>query len=910
MKRLAQSIVKYESTDTSAEIGLITEFMNIKGMKFLNHIILILFIFLGVFRGVTLYAQDTLITDSKGTPVPEALYKRISIDLERIPLRDALSEITEKGKFHLNYSESIIPLDKKISIHMKDELVADVLKAILKQTDLDFIVSKGGQVVLVKYTFIGSVKKYTLSGFTTNARTGEVLMGTDVYVEQYRTGCSSNVYGFYSLTLPAGDYTVKYRFIGYEPDDVNILLDRNVRQHMELRETIIPGEMVTVTAEMKDHNVTSTELGTVQLTPQKVRQVPMLLGERDILRTIHLLPGVAPAREIDCGFYVRGGNSDQNLVLLDEAPVYNAVHFLGTFSVFNSDAIKDVKLIKGSAPPKYGGRLSSVLDIQMNEGNLKAFHGDGGVGLIFSRLTLQGPIAKDRCSFMISGRRTYVDLMAKMFSREARNARFYFYDFNAKLNYRLGEKDRLFLSGYFGNDVLGGGDDGGGGSLSWGNKTGTCRWNHLFSDRLFLNSSVITSRFKYGMKAEDNNGEDEVDYASTVSDLTLKEDFEYFIDPKHTVDFGLQYMYHTYQSARLQLSDGEGLDMSIGKRRAHEGALYLSHVWKMRDRLTLDYGFRYSLFSVMGQKDLFDLDEMDGAPEAFYDIEFHEDEKEVYGGFEPRFSANVRLNPSSSLKVGFARNYQNVHMLSSSTSGTPLNVWHPSSSKVRPQRSDQVSIGYFRNLKDNLYEMSFELFYKDMRNQIDYQDGADFFLSSLFESELAFGKGWAYGVECFLRKRFGSLTGWVGYTLSRSKREFEDINDGRPFPARNDRPHDFSAVCMYKLSDRWMLSANWVYFSGTPTTIPYGNYYIDGRVVRAYTPRNGYRMPAYHRLDIGVTYKTRKHGSWNFTLYNAYGRRNAYTILFREKAYNPEVMEAVRLSVCSFIPSISYNFTF
>ena len=866
------------------------------------------FIYVFIQMVFPLKAQDTLITDSRGIPVPEALYKRISIDLNQVSLRDAFSQIAEKGRFYLNYSETVIPTDAKISIHLENERAIDVLKAVLKQTDLDFVVSKGGQIVLVKSTFIGSSKKYTLSGFITDAKTGEVLMGTNVYIERYRTGCSSNVYGFYSLTLPAGEYVVRYYFIGYKPEERHVLLDRNIKEDVELTETIIPGRTVTVTAEIPDHNVTSTELGTIQLAPQKVCQVPILLGEQDIFRTIHLLPGVAPAREGDCGFYVRGGNSDQNLVLLDEAPVYNAVHFLGTFSVFNSDAIKNVKLIKGSAPPKYGGRLSSVLDIQMNEGNLKNFHGDGGIGLIFSRLTLQGPIVKDKCSFMISGRRTYVDLIARLISQEARNARFYFYDFNTKINYRLGDKDRLFLSGYFGNDVLGAVEENSdeGANLSWGNKTGTCRWNHIYSDRFFSNASVVYSRFKYGMKAGDK--EDEIEYTSTVSDLTLKEDFEYFIDPRHTVNFGLQYLYHTYQPARLRIDDD--FDMCIGKRRAHEAALYLSHTWSMMDRWTLDYGVRYFLFSVVGNKDLFDPEEMDDAPDDFWNVEFHQNEKKVYGGFEPRISANVRLNAASSLKFGFARNYQNVHLLSSSTTGTPLDVWQPSSSKVRPQRSDQVSVGYFRNFKDNMYEMAIELFYKDMRNQIDFQDGANPVFSSFFESDLAFGKGWAYGAELFVRKQFGRLTGWLGYTLSRSKRKFEDINHGKPFPARIDRPHDFSAVCIYQMNDRWTLSANWVYFSGTPVTIPYGNYSIDGRVVHAYTSRNGYRMPAYHRLDIGVTLKTKRHGSWNFTLYNAYGRRNVYTILFRENAQNPAMTEAVRLSICSFIPSISYNFTF
>jgi len=876
-------------------------------MKKSKQILFLVILFILSVLHAELNAQDTLITDSRGTPVPKALINLISIELEDVPIMQALSEVADKGGFHLNYNENILPAGKRVTIHLKDVLVVDVLKKILEDVDVGFLVSKGGQIVLVKTLFIETgqpLKKLTISGYVRDAMTGEALIGTNVYIPKLLTGCTSNMYGFYSLTIPSGDYALKYSFIGYEPEEMSVHLDQNMRKNIELRETTIAGETVVVTADIEDKNITSTQMGTIQIAPKNLSTLPILFGEQDLFKTIQLLPGITQSREGDCGIHVRGGASDQNLVLLDEAPVYNAFHFLGFFSVFNSDAIKDVKLIKGSAPPRYGGRLSSVIDIQMNEGNLKRFTGNGGVGLIFSRLTMQGPLAKDKGSYIISGRRTYADLFMKLLGNEdVKQSRLFFYDFNLKTNYSMGDKDRIYLSGYFGRDGLGFSDIV---DVYWGNKTATLRWNHLFSNKLFSNTSFIYSSFKYVTRVHPDDDDTSVDVISKIHDVTLKEDFQYFLDAKNTINFGLNYIHHSFLPGQVKTRGDEDFDVTIGKRKAHESAFYLSHEFQPLERLRLDYGLRYTLFSVEGQPDIFDFSEVDEPPV----IDFHEKESKYYTGFEPRLMANFLMNSMSSVKLGFARNFQYIHLLSSSTSGTPLDVWQPSSTRVKPQRSDQVSFGYFRNMDDNRYEISVEAYYKDMQNLTDFKNGANVFLGTFFESELVFGRGWAYGVEFLLRKRLGRLTGWIGYTLSKTLRQFPDINGGEPFPARYDRPHDISLVGIYRINRRWTFSMNWVYFTGDAVTIPSGKYEMDGHVIDAYTERNAYRMQAYHRLDFSFTLHTKRGGSWNFSLYNAYGRRNAYALVFRQKGNRPDLTETVRLSLFSFFPSITCNFEF
>lgn len=758
-------------------------------------------------------------------------------------------------------------------------------------------------ILILTLFFFGTIteaqEKYTISGYVKDAATGETLIGANIYIKKLQTGTITNNYGFYSLTIPEGDYTIVYRYIGYEPQELKLHLDQNMKQDIELSPKAIELQTVEVTGEVVDENIKSPEMSTIKISPIEIRTVPILFGEQDILKTIQLMPGIKSAGEGNSGFYVRGGSADQNLILLDEAPVYNASHLMGFFSVFNSDAIKDVKLIKGAAPPEYGGRLSSVLDLKMNEGNSKEYTTSGGIGLISSRLTFQGPIVKDKGSFIISGRRTYVDLFFGLSSDEIiEDATLYFYDLNMKANYHLGDNDRIYLSGYFGRDVLGLGESS---DNDWGNETLTLRWNHLFSDKLFSNTSLIYSNYDY-----------EVDIISAaIQDYNLKADFQYFINTENDLRFGFNSIYYTFKSGKIAESTEHSVNYKeIPDKYALENALYASHELEVSNRLKINYGLRYSMFTVLGPGDVYTFDE-DGET---IDTTTYTSGKIIkhYAGVEPRLAANYLLDDNSSIKLSFARNKQYIHLLSNSTSGTPLDIWHPSSSIVKPGISDQVALGYFRNFDNNNYETSVEVYYKDLKNQVDYKNGAEILMNEKVESQLVFGKSWAYGIEFFIKKKFGKLNGWLCYTWSKTERQFDKINNGRAFPARHDRTHDISIVGIYEPNKKWTFSATWVYNTGNAVTFPSGKYIIDesNTIVNLYTERNGYRMPDYHRLDLGVTYNFSEKSNLNFSLYNAYARKNAYTITFRVNENDSTKTEAVRIALFSIVPSITYNFKF
>jgi hypothetical protein len=630
----------------------------------------------------------------------------------------------------------------------------------------------------------------------------------------------------------------------------------------------------------------------------------VIFGEQDLLKTIQLMPGIQGASEGNAGFHVRGGGVDQNLILLDEAIVYNASHLLGFFSVFNSDAIKDARLYKGSQAAEYGGRLSSVLDLKMKEGNSKKLAVSGGLGLIASRLNIEGPIKKDAGSFILSGRRTYFDLFLKLSSNEEqRKSKLYFYDLNMKSNYRLGANDRVFLSGYLGRDVLGYSDLFG---VDWGNVTATARWNHLFGSHLFLNSSLIFSKYDYQVSV--TNGDELIDIKSSIRNYNLKEDFQYFIDSDNLLKFGLSSIYHTFVPGEIESGSNNSVnELQIKQKYALENALYVDHEFRVIPELTLNYGLRYSGFAVLGPGRTFTFDS-DGDPLDSADYKRGELIK-YYGGFEPRFSANYLIDESSSIKLSYDRNMQYLHLLSNSTTATPFDIWHPSTKIVKPGIADQVALGYFRNFDNNTYETSLEIYYKNLQNQVDYKNGADIYLNEYVESELVFGKAWSYGLELYAGKKAGRFTGWLSYSLSRTRKKFDAINDGSPFPARQDRTHDLSLVGTYKLDDQWTVTAAWVYNTGNAVTFPSGKYIIDGHIINLYSDRNSYRMPPYHRLDIGFTWQG-KRSSWNFSLYNAYGRKNAYAIEFRKNETDPLKTEAVRIALFSFFPSVTYNFSF
>ena len=760
---------------------------------------------------------------------------------------------------------------------------------------------------LIFSSVVFAQEKVTISGFVHDAQTGEALIGTNIFIPDRQIGSITNQYGFYSISVPPGEYTFRFSFIGYRIHDLKVDLTSNKKMDVELQPEVLTTESVVITAEAVDKNVTAVEMNTVTINPGEIRKVPVIFGEQDVLKSIQLMPGVTAGSEGSSGFHVRGGGLDQNLILLDEAPVYNASHLMGFFSVFNSDAINSAKLIKGGGPPEYGGRLSSVFDIKMKEGNRKDFHSSGGIGLISSRLALEGPINNGKGSYFISGRRTYADLLMKATNVvDFDDMSLYFYDLNMKANYQLDENNFLYLSGYFGRDVLGFNDQFG---LDWGNSTATLRWNHLFNDKIFSNTSLIYSNFDYVVSME--NGGDLTDIKSGIEDFQLKQNLSYFHNPDNEFTAGLNINYHTFIPGEISTSGSSMLNsLEIDKKYALESAAYLGHEWQINPFLSVNYGLRYSSFHVMGPGTVYTFDEND---DPITSTEYSSGEIiKTYGGPEPRFTANMLIDSESSVKLSYSRNYQYVHLVSNSTGGPSLDVWHPSTSLVKPGIADQISMGYFRNFANNNYETSLEFYYKNMQDLVDYQNGADLMLNEYVESQFVFGDGYSYGAELFLKKNVGKLTGWLGYTLSRTEREFPDINNGDPYPAINDRTHDFSLTLMYKLNSKLDLSANWVYNTGQAVTYPSGKYMIDGQTVNYYTERNSYRMPDYHRLDLGATYNFKKRGRYesnlNLSLYNAYGQKNPYTIYFRENEDNPAITEAVKIYLFRFFPSISYNF--
>ncbi|MBK9191341.1 MAG: TonB-dependent receptor [Crocinitomicaceae bacterium] len=772
--------------------------------------------------------------------------------------------------------------------------------------------------------FISAQEKFTISGTLKDGATGEDIIGARIAVlELPGTGAISNTFGFYSLTLPKGTYTLQYKSLGFQTFEEKIELNANITKNLEMLPEAKTFDAIEITTEKENENVTSGEMSVEKITMKDIENIPVIFGEKDIFKTMQLLPGVKSAGEGNSGFYVRGGGSDQNLILLDGAPVYNASHLLGFFSVFNSDALKDVKLYKGGAPAEFGGRLSSVMDIKMKEGNMKEFSASGGIGLISSRLTLEGPIVKDKGSFIVSGRRTYADIFLKLSDNEALNKSIlYFYDLNAKANYRLGEKDRLFLSGYFGRDNFGFSDQFG---FDWGNATGTLRWNHIYSDKLFGNTSVVFSNYNYKIKFGGGNQTFEI--GSEIQDINVKEDFDWYINSNNTLKFGGNFIHHTFKPGEIETGSGINFELNdIQKRYSIESSVYIQNEQKIKKRIVLNYGLRFDNFTQLGPGDFYTYN---NAGDVIDTATFGDWEPVTsYNGLSPRMGITFILNEQSSIKANYGRTYQFVHLISNTTATSPTDIWLPSSNNIKPEIADQYAIGYFQNFFDNKLEGSIELYYKDMQNVIDYRDGAEVTLNPTVEGELLYGDGRAYGMEFLLRKKRGAFTGWVAYTLSKTERLFDGINDSTWYPARQDRTHDISVVGMYEINKQIVVSATWVYYTGNAVTFPSGKYEVDGQIVNYYTERNGYRMPDYHRLDLGITYtykdyKTVKdaetgtekqvprkwESSWNLSVYNAYARENAYSISFKENAETGET-EAVQLALFKIIPSITYNFKF
>lgn len=765
-----------------------------------------------------------------------------------------------------------------------------------------------------------SQEKYTISGFVRDSLSGETLIGATVRLGDQPVVVTSNNYGFFSITVPQGTYPLMVSFTGYRAVDTTLELKENTEINFSLLQLSLLQEVV-VTSRRRDNNVRAAQMGKIDLSVSRIKSVPVLLGEVDLLKTLQLLPGVRNAGEGNTGLYVRGGGPDQNLIILDDAIVYNTGHLFGFFSIFNSDAIKNISLIKGSMPAQYGGRLSSVLDVAMKEGNMKSFEVEGGIGLIASRISLQGPLKKDKASFIVSARRTYIDVLAKPFipkTSDFYGSGYYFYDLNTKVNYRFSDKDRVYLSGYFGRDVFAfnNAKRSFSADIPWGNSTATLRWNHIFNRKLFANTTLVYNDYKFSFGASQNDFS--IKLSSGIRDWNGKLDFDYYAGPRHKVKFGGVYTYHTFVPNVLTGEQGDTTfePNNESSKFARDMAAYVQDEWDVSDRLNVNVGMRYSLFSQVGPYTIYSRDQDGNKVDS---TEYGSGATiKSYGGFEPRVIARYSIGENTSLKAGVARNLQYIHLVSNAGSTLPTDLWVPSTYRVKPQISVQYSAGLFKNFNDNVWETSVELYYKDMKNQIEYAEGYTPSLSDP-EDEFVFGRGWSYGAEFFANKLRGKLTGWIGYTLSWTWREFDDLNNGEKYPAKYDRRHDLSIVANYELNKKWKFSSVFVYGSGNATTLPERFYIVSGVLTQEYSRINQYRLPAYHRLDLSATLTPkRKPGqkleqSWVFSLYNTYSRLNPYFIYFNQEGNPLEGslrVEARKVSLFPVIPAVTWNFKF
>jgi hypothetical protein len=753
---------------------------------------------------------------------------------------------------------------------------------------------------------------FSLSGNVTDKSNGEALIGATVFVKEKRTGTVTNLYGFYSISLAEGQYTFVFSYIGYQSIEKVIDLRKNLTVNIELglRREIL--KEVEIKSDSPVENLKKPETSIFKMDTRTIKSIPALMGEVDIIKAIQLTPGVQPASEGGSGFIVRGGSPDQNLVLLDEATVYNASHLMGFFSVFNSDAIKDVTLYKGDIPAAYGGRLSSLLDVRMKEGNMKKLSASGGIGTISSRLTFEGPLLKDKISFILSGRRTYADLFLHFAKDKAlRNNVLYFYDLNAKMNFRIDENNRLYFSAYNGKDIFRNADF----RMGWGNQTFTLRWNHLFSKRLFSNFTFVNSKFDYSLGIPEGHANSFI-WEAKLRDFNMKADLVYYLNPNNTIKFGISSIYHVFYPGRARGLGEESFfsDYMVPHSHSLESGVYVSNEQKIGVQWTLKYGVRFSLFNNIGAGVIYNFDSSYKVIDST--VYPKGDVFNTYYGLEPRFAVSFSINEISSIKASYSRNKQYIHLASNSTAGTPLDVWFPSSPNVKPQISDQVALGYFRNFRENTIETSIEGFYKQITNAIDFKDHANLLLNPQYEGELRFGEGRSYGLEFLVKLVEGKLTGWISYTYSKAERTIKEINNGMTYLSPYDRPNSVAIVLNYDISNRISAGATWVYMTGAPVTFPTGGAWYQGVRLPIYSDRNAYRLPDYHRLDLSLTYRGRNkpeqfwHGELNVSVYNVYARHNTWVINFKQEENNPNQLYAEKTYLFSIVPSITYNFHF
>ncbi len=783
-------------------------------------------------------------------------------------------------------------------------------------------------VSLLFFTFIVNAQTQTINGKVTNKFDGETLFGVEITTADYKKGTVTNEYGFYTFNLPKGRQKIVFSYLGFKTLVKEIDLSKNLILNIELEEeSNALDEVVVSTKERKIINkIKKAEMSVTQLKIKSIKQMPATLGEIDILKSIALLPGVTNNGEGSSGFNVRGGAVDQNLVLLDEATIYNTSHLFGFFSVFNADAIKDINLYKGGIPAKYGGRVASVLDVRQKDGNNKGFHFNGGIGLISSRLLIEGPIKKDKASFLLAGRASSVNIFLKAANKENKAS---FYDLNTKLSYEINTNNKLFLSGYFGRDVFKFENFF---SNSYGNNTFNLRWNHLFNERLFSNLSFIYSKYDYDLIFETLKFE----WKSDIVDLNAKYDFKYSLNEKYKLNFGLNFNHYDFNPGELfKTSEDSSInEEKLDSKQAYEPAAYVEMEHKVSNKLNLRYGIRYSSFFRVGSQTMKLY--QDDLPVVYNaDIDIYERGEEIgeesfgknktiasFGGLEPRVSLAYQLSEDTSVKASYQLVNQYIHLISNTNSPTPLDVWTPSGKYIKPQKSNQYAIGYFRNLRNNKYTLEVETYYKTVDNRIDYIDGSDLIANNHLETEILSGNSRAYGLELLLRKNKGRFTGWMSYTLSKSEQRVQGrtpeetgINNGDWYNTPYDRTHDLSVTGSYKANDKWRFGANFIYQTGRPTNYPSGQYLFEDTLVPVFVSRNAERLPSYNRLDISATLTSRKNknrkwkSEWIFGVYNVYGRKNAASITFR-KNEDTFQNEAVRTSIFGVMPAITYNFKF
>jgi hypothetical protein len=760
-----------------------------------------------------------------------------------------------------------------------------------------------------------SQNTFTIKGNLKDTLSGDVMGYATILVKETKTGAVSDEQGNFSLSLSAGKYTLEISYLGYKTITKKI----NLTSDMALNIPMTVEETVTQEVEIKDkkvsENVEDTKMSNNEIDIKIIKKLPALFGEVDVIKNMQMLPGIQVAGEGNTGLYVRGGSPDQNLVLLDDAPVYNASHILGVFSIFNSDALKSAEIYKGGIPAQYGGRLSALVDIRTRDGNPQKFKVTGGIGLIASRLMIEGPIKKDKCSFMLSGRRTYGDLFLKLsHNPNIKNDQLYFYDFNLKLNYKFNDKNKLYLSAYHGRDVLAFANLFG---LNWGNTTASLRFNHLYNDKLVSNTVLIYSKFDYAQNF--NLGVQQFKFGTGVTEKSLRHDFTWLPNKKNEITFGTTITHRSYDPGKFEPGSDTSVfkEVILDKYHSIDEAFYISNKQKFSTRITIDYGLRYSLFTNIGKGSVYKYNGDLLASNITDTVQYKSFQPiKTYGGFEPRISGRYMLTEETSIKATYNRTIQYIQLLSNSTSPIPSSIWVPSTPYIQPQKADQVAAGYFRNFLNNTFETSVEGYYKWMHNAVDFKDNANLLLNPHIETELRRGKAWSYGLEFFVKKAKGKTTGWISYTWSKTQRKIPGVNDGNTYYASYDRRNNFNFVISHDFNDRWNIAGNWIYGSGRPFTLPAARYTFDYLTASYYTQRNGYRMPAYHRMDISVNLTNKKkegqkwNSSWNFSLYNVYGRKNPFTIYTRDKKGSPGEKEVVMLYLFRWLPSVTYNFNF